>query len=160
MRSSGGDAAIPNGCGCSSGVEHDLAKVGVEGSNPFARSSFSSKINGCVRSASLFQSCPTDTRHDSDLDVEQKIVLCKLVRAYADQRDTVIADRHHRVAVIGADIDIAPVQTAGILEHKLVGSGLEVGDLGLRGALVENKLIGAIQSGQRLLARARTGWRR
>ena len=30
-----------NGCGCSSGVEHDLAKVGVEGSNPFARSSFS-----------------------------------------------------------------------------------------------------------------------
>src|SRR6185295_5992179 len=28
------------GCECSSGVEHDLAKVGVEGSNPFARSSF------------------------------------------------------------------------------------------------------------------------
>jgi hypothetical protein len=28
------------GCGCSSGVEHDLAKVGVEGSNPFARSNF------------------------------------------------------------------------------------------------------------------------
>ena len=27
--------------GCSSGVEHNLAKVGVEGSNPFARSSFS-----------------------------------------------------------------------------------------------------------------------
>ena len=26
--------------GCSSGVEHNLAKVGVEGSNPFARSSF------------------------------------------------------------------------------------------------------------------------
>src|SRR5690348_5164563 len=26
------------GCGCSSGVEHDHAKVGVEGSNPFARS--------------------------------------------------------------------------------------------------------------------------
>ncbi len=25
-------------CGCSSGVEHNLAKVGVEGSNPFARS--------------------------------------------------------------------------------------------------------------------------
>ena len=35
---SGGSAALPNGCGCSSGVEHDLAKVGVEGSNPFARS--------------------------------------------------------------------------------------------------------------------------
>ena len=31
-----------NGCGCSSGVEHDLAKVGVEGSNPFARSSLRS----------------------------------------------------------------------------------------------------------------------
>ena len=29
-----------HGCGCSSVVEHDLAKVGVEGSNPFARSSF------------------------------------------------------------------------------------------------------------------------
>jgi hypothetical protein len=29
------------GCGCSSGVEHNLAKVGVEGSNPFARSRFS-----------------------------------------------------------------------------------------------------------------------
>ena len=28
------------GCGCSSGVEHNLAKVGVEGSNPFARSKF------------------------------------------------------------------------------------------------------------------------
>jgi hypothetical protein len=26
------------GRGCSSGVEHNLAKVGVEGSNPFARS--------------------------------------------------------------------------------------------------------------------------
>ena len=30
--------------GRSSGVEHNLAKVGVEGSNPFARSSFSVKI--------------------------------------------------------------------------------------------------------------------
>jgi hypothetical protein len=27
-------------CGRSSGVEHNLAKVGVEGSNPFARSRF------------------------------------------------------------------------------------------------------------------------
>ena len=36
----------PLGCGCSSGVEHDLAKVGVEGSNPFARSSFSPDSNG------------------------------------------------------------------------------------------------------------------
>jgi hypothetical protein len=31
-----------SGCGRSSGVEHNLAKVGVEGSNPFARSN---KIN-------------------------------------------------------------------------------------------------------------------
>ena len=30
--------------GRSSGVEHNLAKVGVEGSNPFARSSFLLKI--------------------------------------------------------------------------------------------------------------------
>ena len=30
--------------GRSSGVEHNLAKVGVEGSNPFARSSFQKKI--------------------------------------------------------------------------------------------------------------------
>jgi hypothetical protein len=29
--------------GRSSGVEHNLAKVGVEGSNPFARSRFSSR---------------------------------------------------------------------------------------------------------------------
>jgi hypothetical protein len=28
------------GCGCSSVVEHDLAKVGVEGSSPFARSRY------------------------------------------------------------------------------------------------------------------------
>src|SRR5438094_4828267 len=33
------------GCGCSSGVEHDLAKVGVEGSNPFARSKFQIRFN-------------------------------------------------------------------------------------------------------------------
>jgi hypothetical protein len=32
-------------CGRSSGVEHDLAKVGVEGSNPFARSNFSRHMN-------------------------------------------------------------------------------------------------------------------
>jgi hypothetical protein len=30
--------SVRRGCGCSSGVEHNLAKVGVEGSNPFARS--------------------------------------------------------------------------------------------------------------------------
>ena len=34
-----GERSSANGCGCSSVVEHDLAKVGVEGSNPFARSS-------------------------------------------------------------------------------------------------------------------------
>src|SRR3990167_2476291 len=38
------DGALPTGqkrtSGRSSGVEHNLAKVGVEGSNPFARSSF------------------------------------------------------------------------------------------------------------------------
>ena len=34
-----------HGCGCSSGVEHNLAKVGVEGSNPFARSKKSHEIN-------------------------------------------------------------------------------------------------------------------
>src|SRR3954465_4549321 len=33
------------GCGCSSVVEHDLAKDGVEGSSPFARSRFPAK--GC-----------------------------------------------------------------------------------------------------------------
>src|SRR5215510_15561000 len=38
-RSSGRPHVRPEfGRGCSSGVEHDLAKVGVEGSNPFARS--------------------------------------------------------------------------------------------------------------------------
>ncbi len=30
--------SLSNGCGCSSGVEHNLAKVGVVGSNPIARS--------------------------------------------------------------------------------------------------------------------------
>ena len=39
------------GCGCSSVVEHDLAKVGVEGSSPFARSRFSWHQNRlCTRS--------------------------------------------------------------------------------------------------------------
>ena len=37
----GASLANSLGCGCSSGVEHNLAKVGVEGSNPFARSSSS-----------------------------------------------------------------------------------------------------------------------
>ena len=57
-----------DGCGCSSGVEHNLAKVGVEGSNPFARSSFyfnpprSPSQNG--RSAERVNS-------SSDIDLEQ-----------------------------------------------------------------------------------------
>jgi hypothetical protein len=42
-------AAVPNGCGCSSGVEHDLAKVGVEGSNPFARSSLINGMDSSLR---------------------------------------------------------------------------------------------------------------
>src|SRR3954465_12462293 len=37
---------MPKGCGCSSGIEHDLAKVGVEGSNPFARSKNSFDYRG------------------------------------------------------------------------------------------------------------------
>src|SRR5256885_10368283 len=40
------------GCGCSSVVEHDLAKVGVEGSSPFARSiPFFNKANAMARIA-------------------------------------------------------------------------------------------------------------
>ncbi len=41
------EAAPSTERGRSSGVEHNLAKVGVEGSNPFARSSRSSTINVC-----------------------------------------------------------------------------------------------------------------
>ena len=36
------------GCGCSSVVEHDLAKVGVEGSSPFARSKVLTATGTCV----------------------------------------------------------------------------------------------------------------
>ena len=39
-RASLAPAMLSGGRGCSSGVEHNLAKVGVEGSNPFARSNF------------------------------------------------------------------------------------------------------------------------
>gem|GEM_PF-5391545 len=39
-------------CGCSSGVEHNLAKVGVEGSNPFARSK---KFFPCFFQLDFFQ---------------------------------------------------------------------------------------------------------
>lgn len=37
----GTNAPVKRQSGRSSGVEHNLAKVGVEGSNPFARSSLS-----------------------------------------------------------------------------------------------------------------------
>jgi hypothetical protein len=41
----GTEASVPpHGCGRSSGVEHNLAKVGVEGSNPFARSNKSKDL--------------------------------------------------------------------------------------------------------------------
>src|ERR1700761_7962691 len=36
-------------CGRSSGVEHNLAKVRVDGSNPFARSNFPNKINILIK---------------------------------------------------------------------------------------------------------------
>ena len=41
--------------GCSSGVEHNLAKVGVEGSNPFTRSSFQTKRSVGRGSSDCFQ---------------------------------------------------------------------------------------------------------
>jgi hypothetical protein len=46
-------------CGCSSGVEHNLAKVGVEGSNPFARSNFQ---KGRLRAAFCF----SGPQHEAD----------------------------------------------------------------------------------------------
>ncbi len=53
----GGDAA--DGSGCSSGVEHNLAKVGVEGSNPFARSKYGQQTSrreaAFLRLATMFQ---------------------------------------------------------------------------------------------------------
>ena len=49
-RCSGGRWPTEFGCGCSSGVEHDLAKVGVEGSNPFARSRNSEISSTFIRS--------------------------------------------------------------------------------------------------------------
>src|SRR5580658_3945335 len=59
-----GDPAIsrpPNGTerGRSSGVEHNLAKVGVEGSNPFARSRYSLDVVGdsAVRSGTERTGC-------------------------------------------------------------------------------------------------------
>jgi hypothetical protein len=45
------------GCGCSSVVEHDLAKVGVEGSSPFARSKFPCYLNP-FRPAAERRPCP------------------------------------------------------------------------------------------------------
>ncbi len=43
--------------GCSSGVEHNLAKVGVEGSNPFARSKFLQEnryLDDCHSNSAIF----------------------------------------------------------------------------------------------------------
>src|SRR5664279_2508432 len=48
---------LSNGCGCSSGVEHDLAKVGVEGSNPFARSNLRS-FGASVGKPVSYEGCP------------------------------------------------------------------------------------------------------
>src|SRR5262249_1016722 len=57
-------AGLPYGCGCSSGVEHDLAKVGVEGSNPFARSKnfFSRKGIWPKRESALGNNRQSETR--------------------------------------------------------------------------------------------------
>ena len=44
-----GKRALDVQSGRSSGVEHNLAKVGVEGSNPFARSSFPREIKGLTK---------------------------------------------------------------------------------------------------------------
>ena len=41
--------------GCSSVVEHNLAKVGVEGSNPFTRSNFQDQRSGDQVSSCCFQ---------------------------------------------------------------------------------------------------------
>ena len=46
-RRAAGRGHCRSGCGCSSGVEHNLAKVGVEGSNPFARSSVLGRPHVC-----------------------------------------------------------------------------------------------------------------
>src|SRR5947207_11658756 len=49
------------GCGCSSGVEHDLAKVGVEGSNPFARSIITKETAVRLRAASRLPATIAET---------------------------------------------------------------------------------------------------
>jgi hypothetical protein len=51
-RRAAGRGHCRRGCGCSSGVEHNLAKVGVEGSNPFARSSVLGRPH-------VYLSCPS-----------------------------------------------------------------------------------------------------
>src|SRR5690606_24601583 len=48
-------AAAQQASGCSSGVEHNLAKVGVEGSNPFARSSLPQTKSRAKARLSSFQ---------------------------------------------------------------------------------------------------------
>ena len=51
--------------GCSSGVEHNLAKVGVEGSNPFARSNFPLGFQGISKTAfgRFFVEFPHETQN-------------------------------------------------------------------------------------------------
>lgn len=56
--------------GRSSGVEHNLAKVGVEGSNPFARSSFQHIAKNAARRSRLSGSSPAEPfdRQRRDID--------------------------------------------------------------------------------------------
>src|SRR5438874_6410384 len=52
------------GCGCSSVVEHDLAKVGVEGSSPFARSKRLQGPDVPYRGTRLVRRRPPEYRDD------------------------------------------------------------------------------------------------
>lgn len=53
--------------GCSSGVEHNLAKVGVEGSNPFARSN---SLIACCKFELNLRSCGDVTISSKLLNLE------------------------------------------------------------------------------------------
>ena len=57
--------SLSHGCGCSSGVEHNLAKVGVEGSNPFARSK--EIMARARRRTGLFCNGPGQTRYATSI---------------------------------------------------------------------------------------------
>src|SRR5262245_60041428 len=81
------------GRGCSSGVEHDLAKVGVEGSNPFARSKIllvrlklqkimASRRGRAHRNAAL-RSSISRTRNARRLRVYEAGSMCTVRRAAA-----------------------------------------------------------------------------